>query len=72
MIFSVILKSYGYIKDIMFVIIGMNVLNIVGNFVVIFGLFGFFVFGVVGVVMFIFIVCVIGLIVMIVIVNKCI
>lgn len=36
MTFSAILKSYGYTKDTMFVTIGMNILNIAGNFVVIF------------------------------------
>lgn len=49
MTFSAILKSYGYTKDTMFVTIGMNILNIAGNFVVIFGLFGFPVLGVAGV-----------------------
>lgn len=72
MMFSVILKSYGYMKDMMFVMIGMNILNIVGNFFVIFGLFGLLVLGVVGVVMLMFIVWIIGLVVMIVIVKKCI
>ncbi|MDU0156527.1 MATE family efflux transporter [Bacillus cabrialesii] len=70
MTFSAILKSYGYTKDTMFVTIGMNILNIVGNFVVIFGLFGFPVLGVAGVAISTSIARVIGLIAMIVIVNK--
>nr|WGD76607.1 MATE family efflux transporter [Bacillus subtilis] len=70
MTFSAILKSYGYTKDTMFVTIGMNILNIAGNFVVIFGLFGFPVLGVAGVAMSTSIARVIGLIAMIVIVNK--
>ncbi|MEQ6388222.1 MATE family efflux transporter [Bacillaceae bacterium S4-13-58] len=44
-----ILKSYGYTKDTMYVTIGMNILNVIGNYFVIFGPFGFPVFGVVGV-----------------------
>lgn len=70
MTFSAILKSYGHTKDTMFVTIGMNILNIAGNFVVIFGLFGFPVLGVAGVAMSTSIARVIGLIAMIVIVNK--
>ncbi|MDQ0232258.1 MATE family efflux transporter [Metabacillus malikii] len=37
---SAILKSYGYTKDTMFLTIGMNLLNIIGNYVLIFGAFG--------------------------------
>ncbi|MED1015542.1 MATE family efflux transporter [Bacillus atrophaeus] len=70
MTFSAILKSYGYTKDTMFVTIGMNVLNIAGNFLVIFGPFGLPVLGVAGVAMSTSIARVIGLIAMIVIVNK--
>ncbi|MUK88737.1 MATE family efflux transporter [Ornithinibacillus sp. L9] len=44
-----ILRSYGYTKDTMMVTIGMNILNVIGNFFVIFGPFGFPVLGVVGV-----------------------
>ncbi|KZZ84590.1 MATE family efflux transporter [Bacillus sp. SJS] len=36
-----ILRSYGYTKDTMFVTICMNVLNICGNYLLIFGAFGF-------------------------------
>ncbi|WP_186576671.1 MATE family efflux transporter [Aquibacillus kalidii] len=46
---SAILRSYGYTKDTMFVTIGMNIINVVGNFFVIFGPFGFPVLGVEGV-----------------------
>ncbi|KAA6454079.1 MATE family efflux transporter [Bacillus atrophaeus] len=70
MTFSAILKSYGYTKDTMFVTIGMNVLNIAGNFLVIFGPFGLPVLGVAGVAISTSIARVIGLIAMIVIVNK--
>lgn len=46
---SAILRSYGYTKDTMYVTIAMNIINIVGNFFVIFGPFGFPVLGVIGV-----------------------
>jgi Na+-driven multidrug efflux pump len=51
MTFSAILKSYGHTKDTMVVTIGMNILNIAGNYLVIFGPFGFPVLGVAGVAM---------------------
>lgn len=44
-----ILRSYGHTKDTMMVTIGMNILNVLGNYFVIFGPFGFPVFGVAGV-----------------------
>ncbi|SET51299.1 putative efflux protein, MATE family [Oceanobacillus limi] len=44
-----ILRSYGHTKDTMMVTIGMNILNVIGNFFVIFGPFGFPVLGVIGV-----------------------
>jgi putative MATE family efflux protein len=46
---SAILRSYGFTKDTMFVTIGMNIVNVIGNFFVIFGPFGFPVLGVEGV-----------------------
>ncbi|QGH35650.1 MATE family efflux transporter [Gracilibacillus salitolerans] len=46
---SAILRSYGFTKDTMFVTIGMNILNVIGNYFVIFGPFGFPVLGVEGV-----------------------
>lgn len=70
MTFSAILKSYGYTKDTMFVTIGMNILNIGGNFLVIFGPFGLPVLGVAGVAMSTSIARVIGLIVIAIIVKK--
>ncbi|WP_025092714.1 MATE family efflux transporter [Bacillus safensis] len=46
---SAILRSYGFTKDTMFVVIGMNILNVIGNYLVIFGPFGFPILGVEGV-----------------------
>lgn len=49
MTISAILRSYGHTKDTMFVVIGMNILNVIGNYFVIFGPFGLPVLGVEGV-----------------------
>src|SRR5699024_12106057 len=46
---SAILRSYGFTKDTMYVTIGMNIVNVIGNYFVIFGPFGFPVLGVEGV-----------------------
>lgn len=46
---SAILRSYGFTKDTMYVTIAMNIVNIIGNYFVIFGPFGFPVLGVEGV-----------------------
>lgn len=43
------LKSYGFTRDAMYVTIGMNILNIIGNYLFIFGPFGIPVLGVQGV-----------------------
>lgn len=63
-------KSYGHTKDTMFVTIGMNILNIAGNFLVIFGPLGLPVLGVAGVAMSTSFARIIGLIAMIVIVKN--
>ncbi|MCP3742153.1 MATE family efflux transporter [Rossellomorea sp. BNER] len=44
-----IIRSYGYTKDAMYITIGMNVLNVIGNYLFIFGPFGIPVLGVEGV-----------------------
>lgn len=49
MTYSAILKSYGFTRDTMYVTIGMNLLNVAGNYLVIFGPFDFPVLGVMGV-----------------------
>lgn len=49
MTLSAIVKSYGFTKDAMYVTLGMNVLNVLGNYIFIFGAFGAPVLGVAGV-----------------------
>ncbi|MEW9501624.1 MATE family efflux transporter [Jeotgalibacillus marinus] len=44
-----ILRSYGYTKDAMYVTLGMNILNVIGNYLFIFGPMGFPILGVEGV-----------------------
>lgn len=44
-----IIRSYGFTKDTMYVTIGMNILNVIGNYLFIFGALGFPVLGVKGV-----------------------
>ena len=44
-----IIRSYGFTKDTMYVTIGMNLINVIGNYLFIFGPFGFPVLGVEGV-----------------------
>ena len=49
MTIGAILKSYGFTRETMYVTIGMNILNVIGNFLFIFGPFGFPILGVKGV-----------------------
>ncbi|WP_036822606.1 MATE family efflux transporter [Pontibacillus yanchengensis] len=44
-----ILRNYGFTKDAMYVTIGMNIVNVIGNYIFIFGPFGLPVLGVQGV-----------------------
>src|SRR3989338_2001194 len=44
-----ILRSHGNTRDVMFVTVGQNILNITGNYLVLFGFFGLPKFGVEGV-----------------------
>ncbi|MCL2224204.1 MAG: MATE family efflux transporter [Defluviitaleaceae bacterium] len=46
---NAILRSYGYTRDTLITTASMNVMNIIGNFIVLFGPFGLPVFGVTGV-----------------------
>jgi putative MATE family efflux protein len=44
-----VIRSYGYTRDAMYITIGANILNVIGNYLFIFGPFGFPVLGVEGV-----------------------
>ncbi|WP_235848438.1 MATE family efflux transporter [Litchfieldia alkalitelluris] len=46
---SSVLQAQGFTKDVMFVVLGMNILNIIGNYLFIFGRFGVPKLGVTGV-----------------------
>src|SRR5690554_2336499 len=46
---SAVIRSYGFTKDAMYVTLGMNILNVVGNYLFIFGPMGIPVLGVQGV-----------------------
>jgi len=67
---SSILRSHGYTKDAMYVSIGMNVLNAIGNYLVLFGPFGLPVLGVTGVALSTSISRLIGLVVLFLILRK--
>lgn len=49
MTLGAVLRSYSFTKDAMYVTLGMNIVNVLGNYIVIFGAFGFPVLGVEGV-----------------------
>jgi len=49
MAMSSTVRSYGYTRDAMYITIGMNVLNIIGNYLVLYGPFGLPQYGVTGV-----------------------
>lgn len=49
MTIGAILRSHGFTKDTMYITIGMNLLNVIGNYLFIFGPFGIPVLGVYGV-----------------------
>ncbi|MFC0558849.1 MATE family efflux transporter [Halalkalibacter alkalisediminis] len=49
MTIGAVIRSHGFTKDAMYVTIGMNIFNIVGNYLFIFGAFGFPTLGVTGV-----------------------
>ncbi|WP_449540474.1 MATE family efflux transporter [Ferdinandcohnia sp. Marseille-Q9671] len=49
MTIGAVLRSYGFTRDTMYVTIGMNILNVIGNYIFIFGPFGLPVLGVEGV-----------------------
>jgi len=47
--FTAILKSYGFTRDVMYITMGMNAINVIGNYLFIFGPFGLPILGVEGV-----------------------
>ncbi|MCT8137881.1 MATE family efflux transporter [Anaerobacillus sp. CMMVII] len=49
MTIAAIIRSHGFTKDAMYVTVGMNLINVIGNYFFIFGPFGFPVLGVTGV-----------------------
>ncbi len=49
MTIAAIIRSHGFTKDAMYVTMGMNLINVIGNYFFIFGPFGFPVLGVTGV-----------------------
>ncbi|WP_050614285.1 MATE family efflux transporter [Bacillus testis] len=65
-----ILRSYGFTKDAMYVTIAMNALNIIGNYLFIFGPFGIPVLGVKGVAISTSISRVLGLIAILILLVK--
>lgn len=67
---SAILKSHGFTRDTMNVTIGMNVINVIGNYLFIFGPFGIPVLGVTGVAIATVVSRVIGFIVMLILVYR--
>ncbi|MCD8501799.1 MAG: MATE family efflux transporter [Bacillaceae bacterium] len=67
---AAIVRSHGFTRDAMFVTVGMNVVNVIGNYFFIFGPFGFPVLGVPGVAISTTISRSLGLIVMLVVLFK--
>lgn len=70
MTIAAIIRSHGFTKDAMYVTVGMNIINVVGNYFVIFGPMGFPVLGVQGVALVTTVSRGLGLIVMIVLLLK--
>jgi len=65
-----IMRSYGYTKDAMYITIGMNIINVIGNYLFIFGPFGVPVLGVEGVAISTIASRLIGFIVSIIVISK--
>jgi putative MATE family efflux protein len=65
-----IMRSYGYTKDAMYITIGMNIINVIGNYMFIFGPFGIPVLGVEGVAISTITSRLLGLIVGIIVIKK--
>ncbi|MEK3889226.1 MATE family efflux transporter [Bacillus sp. FSL K6-3431] len=67
---SAIIRGHGFTKQVMYVITGVNILNIVGNYLFIFGPFGIPVLGVQGVAIATVVSRIIGVIVLFIILVK--
>lgn len=67
---SAVIKSYSFTRDVMLVALGINVLNIIGNYLFIFGSFGVPQLGVTGVAISTVVSRLIGLIVIFIILYK--
>jgi putative MATE family efflux protein len=67
---SAAIRSYGFTRDVMLVILGINVLNIIGNYLLIFGSFGFPELGVTGAALSTAVCRFIGLVVMFILLYK--
>ncbi|MCC5803024.1 MATE family efflux transporter [Rossellomorea vietnamensis] len=65
-----VMRSYGYTKDAMYITIGMNIINVIGNYLFIFGPFGVPVLGVEGVAISTITSRLIGFIVSIIVIKK--
>ncbi|XXM73919.1 MATE family efflux transporter [Lysinibacillus sphaericus] len=65
-----VMRSYGFTKDAMYITIGMNIINVIGNYLFIFGPFGIPVLGVEGVAISTITSRMIGLIVCIAVIMK--
>ncbi|WP_243385583.1 MATE family efflux transporter [Bacillus kexueae] len=70
MTMGAVLRSYGYTKDTMYVTIFMNVLNVIGNYLLIFGPFGIPVLGVTGVAISTVVSRIIGFIILFILLKK--
>jgi putative MATE family efflux protein len=67
---SAAIRSYGFTRDVMLVTLGINVLNIIGNYLLIFGSFGFPELGVTGAALSTAVCRFIGLVVMFILLYK--
>ncbi|PLR87381.1 MATE family efflux transporter [Bacillus sp. V33-4] len=70
MTIGAIVRSYGFTKDVMYITIGMNILNVIGNYLFIFGPFGIPILGVEGVAISTVVSRIIGLIAAVIILFK--
>ncbi|MGZ4164854.1 MAG: MATE family efflux transporter [Tumebacillaceae bacterium] len=67
---AVVVRTHGFTKDAMFVTLGMNILNVIGDYLFLYGPFGIPVLGVTGVAMSTTFARLLGLVVMFMILRK--